>query len=58
MHLTSLFFFPASSRHEYDHLDGVVYIDRLLPESKQKVEARLKELVEEHDSAANGEPAL
>jgi len=24
-------------QHEYDHLDGVVYIDRLLPESKEKV---------------------
>ena len=24
-------------QHEYDHLDGVVYIDRLLPESREKV---------------------
>ena len=44
-------------QHEYDHLDGVVYIDRLLPESKEEVAARLDELVEEYDPA-NGEPAL
>ena len=44
-------------QHEYDHLDGVVYIDRLLPDSKKQVEARLAELVEEHDPA-DGEPAL
>ncbi len=24
-------------QHEYDHLDGVLYMDRLLPESRQKV---------------------
>jgi len=45
-------------QHEYDHLDGVVYIDRLLPDSKTAVETRLKELVEEHDTATSGEPAL
>ena len=27
-------------QHEYDHLDGVVYIDRLLPESREKVYLR------------------
>lgn len=44
-------------QHEYDHLNGVVYIDRLLPESKTAVEGRLAELVQEYDSA-DGEPAL
>jgi peptide deformylase len=44
-------------QHEYDHLDGIVYIDRLLPESKTAVEGRLAELVQEFDGA-NGEPAL
>lgn len=44
-------------QHEYDHLDGVVYIDRLLDESKIAVEGRLAELVEAF-SAANGAPAL
>ena len=44
-------------QHEYDHLDGVVYIDRLLPDSKSSVEGRLKELVDEYDTS-NGEPAL
>ena len=24
-------------QHEYDHLDGVLYMDRLLPESREKV---------------------
>lgn len=41
-------------QHEYDHLDGVVYIDRLLEESKDEVKERLEELVDEFD----GEPAL
>ena len=45
-------------QHEYDHLDGVVYIDRLLPDSKTAVEIRLKELVEEHDAETYGGPAL
>ena len=44
-------------QHEYDHLDGVVYIDRLLPDSKKEVERRLAELVEEYDGA-DGEAAL
>lgn len=34
-------------QHEYDHLDGVVYIDRLTEESKEAVQPRLKELIEE-----------
>ena len=24
-------------QHEYDHLDGVLYVDRIVPESKEKV---------------------
>lgn len=44
-------------QHEYDHLDGVVYIDRLVEESKEQVKERLEELVNEFDSS-NGEPAL
>ena len=45
-------------QHEYDHLNGVVYIDRLLPDSKKAVENRLKELIEEHDADSFGGPAL
>lgn len=44
-------------QHEYDHLDGVVYIDRLVEESKTSVQERLSQLVKEFDNT-NGEPAL
>jgi peptide deformylase len=36
-------------QHEYDHLDGTVYTDRLSDETKEKVQPRLDELVEEYD---------
>ena len=36
-------------QHEYDHLDGVVYIDRLADETREKVQPRLNELIEEYD---------
>lgn len=32
---------------EYDHLDGIVYIDRLSEKEKEKVQSRLDELIEE-----------
>ena len=32
-------------QHEYDHLDGVVYVDRLKDAEKEKVQPRLDELV-------------
>lgn len=35
-------------QHEYDHLDGVLYIDRLTPEERPNVEQRLKELIAEY----------
>jgi peptide deformylase len=44
-------------QHEYDHLDGVVYIDRLIEQSKAEVQDRLEELVREFDHG-QGEPAL
>eukprot|EP00558_Chaetoceros_sp_UNC1202_P010638 CAMPEP_0197236780 /NCGR_PEP_ID=MMETSP1429-20130617/3790_1 /TAXON_ID=49237 /ORGANISM="Chaetoceros sp., Strain UNC1202" /LENGTH=234 /DNA_ID=CAMNT_0042695649 /DNA_START=93 /DNA_END=797 /DNA_ORIENTATION=+ len=34
-------------QHEYDHLDGVVYPDRLTDEGKEEVKERLSELVED-----------
>ena len=34
-------------QHEYDHLDGKVYIDRLIDEEKLKVQPRLDELIAE-----------
>lgn len=36
-------------QHEYDHLDSVVYIDRLADETREKVQPRLNELIEEYD---------
>ena len=30
--------------HEYDHLDGVLYIDRLSPAKKQAIKTKLKKL--------------
>ena len=34
-------------QHEYDHLDGIVYPDRLSEEGKTEVQGRLDELVAE-----------
>ncbi len=34
-------------QHEYDHLDGVVFIDRLTEESKEKAQPKLQELIQE-----------
>lgn len=34
-------------QHEYDHLDGVLYVDRLTEEGRQGVRGRLDELVAE-----------
>jgi len=36
-------------QHEYDHLDGTVYTDRLSDETREKVQPRLNELIEEYD---------
>jgi len=44
-------------QHEYDHLDGVCYIDRLSEEGRRGVQDRLDELVEEM-KADKGEIAL
>ena len=35
-------------QHEYDHLDGVVYIDRLSEEGRATVQPRLDELIGEY----------
>lgn len=35
-------------QHEYDHLDGTVYIDRLSDETRAEVQPRLDELIGEH----------
>eukprot|EP00904_Undaria_pinnatifida_P012042 jgi/Undpi1/7969/HiC_scaffold_24.g10441.m1 len=34
-------------QHEYDHLDGKVYIDRLSPEEKEKVKPTLEKLIKD-----------
>ena len=38
--------------HEYDHLDGVLFIDRLSPAKKQSIKRKLRELEEEFEGAA------
>jgi peptide deformylase len=35
-------------QHEYDHLDGTVYIDRLSEEGRKEVQPRLDELIAEY----------
>jgi peptide deformylase len=34
-------------QHEYDHLDGTVYVDRLTEEGRKEVQPRLDELIDE-----------
>ncbi|KAA8496105.1 Peptide deformylase 1B, chloroplastic [Porphyridium purpureum] len=41
-------------QHEYDHLEGVLYIDRLSEPERERVQPRLDELIAEFD----GTPAL
>lgn len=36
-------------QHEYDHLEGTVYIDRLSDETREKVQPRLNELIEDYN---------
>ena len=36
-------------QHEYDHLQGTVYTDRLSEETKEEVKKRMDELVNEYD---------
>lgn len=50
----SILFRPSSNclllrfpPEEYDHLDGIVYIDRLSEEERKKVQPRLNELIDE-----------
>lgn len=35
-------------QHEYDHLDGVLFFDRMTPEARLEIETELEELVSEH----------
>ena len=38
-------FFSRVIQHEIDHLDGVIFTDKVLPKDKKKVEKELKELI-------------
>lgn len=38
-------------QHEYDHLDGTLYIDRLDGAGREKVEQRLEELIAEYEGS-------
>jgi len=33
-------------QHEYDHLDGTVYIDRMTEENRKEIQPKLDELIE------------
>jgi peptide deformylase len=43
-------------QHEYDHLDGCLYIDRLDEEDRAKVQSILDSLVDNHKKAFPGLP--
>mmetsp|Transcript_4009 Transcript_4009/g.9355 ORF Transcript_4009/g.9355 Transcript_4009/m.9355 type:complete len:259 (+) Transcript_4009:26-802(+) len=45
-------------QHEYDHLDGVVYIDHLTPNGREKVQPVLDRLEAEYLAAGGEEPSL
>ncbi len=36
------------AQHEYDHVEGILYIDHLSPEERRKVQGRLDELVADY----------
>jgi peptide deformylase len=35
-------------QHEIDHLDGVLFVDRLSPVRRKLIEGRLKQVAQEH----------
>jgi len=39
-------------QHELDHLNGEVFIDKMVPASREKIEAGLEELRSQHESAS------
>lgn len=47
-------------QHEYDHLDGIVYVDRLIEDDNKQtvVKPRLEELIQQHDVQLHGAPVL
>ncbi|ANQ07564.1 Peptide deformylase [Plasmodium coatneyi] len=45
-------------QHEYDHLDGVLFIDRFSQSEKHKVRAKLNEMIRTYRSNYEGEPAI
>ncbi|KAI4839322.1 peptide deformylase [Plasmodium brasilianum] len=45
-------------QHEYDHLNGVLFIDRLTQSEKQKIRAKLNELIRAYKANFTEEPAI
>ncbi|CDU17485.1 peptide deformylase, putative [Plasmodium yoelii] len=45
-------------QHEYDHLNGVLFIDRITQTEKQKIKGKLNELVREYRAEFTEEPAI
>ncbi|SOV76147.1 peptide deformylase [Plasmodium sp. gorilla clade G3] len=45
-------------QHEYDHLNGTLFIDKLTQLDKKKVRAKLNELIRDYKSTHSEDPAL
>ncbi|SOV13942.1 peptide deformylase [Plasmodium gaboni] len=45
-------------QHEFDHLNGVLFIDKLTQMEKKKVRAKLNELIRDYKNTHSEEPAL
>eukprot|EP00438_Fugacium_kawagutii_P034353 Skav216708 [mRNA] locus=scaffold91:585039:585848:+ [translate_table: standard] len=43
-------------QHEYDHLDGVVYIDHVDSADKEKIESELNKLISDYSAAGGKDP--
>jgi peptide deformylase len=50
--ITATDFFARVLQHEIDHVDGMLFIDRMLPESRVRAREALKALEETHEAEA------
>jgi len=49
---------PDFFLHEYDHLDGVVYIDRLGEKALKRVEPDINFLINDYARSGRSDPAI
>ncbi|CRG96626.1 peptide deformylase, putative [Plasmodium gallinaceum] len=45
-------------QHEYDHLNGILFIDRMTQNEKKKIKAKLNQLTQEYKKNYSEEPAI